>query len=153
MKQTRWWACVLGIAVLAPAFSEERPIELQASSSPAGQVRMVRESLDTEEYAGISERDRHLVLDLLDRIEAEVGAGSVESLSDDRKVRLFNWQDQANAILSGAREDSRMVCRREKNVGTRFAATRCATVAERRRMRAAAQQELRQVSRPPQLRE
>lgn len=138
-------ALVVGAAVV-PAFAADQPIDLQAQP-PLEQFADVRKALTSEDYAEITTADRRTVLDLLDRMENLVGERSVDELSDEHRVRLFNWQDQANTILVGAAEDSRVVCRREKKVGTRFTTTHCETVAERRRVRDATQQQLREMPR------
>lgn len=147
MKKTLLLAGVLAAFAFAPAVAEdEPPIDLQAASS-AEQFDGIRKALNTEDYAEITSADRGTVLDLLNRMEEQLAGGGVDALNDDQKVRLFNLQDEANMILVGAAEDSRLVCRREKKVGTRFTTTHCATVAERRRVREDTQQQLREMPR------
>ena len=91
---------------------------------------------DGETYAEIKTEDRRKVGVALDRI-AEVLAGrpSAASLSEAEKVAVFNEQEVVNTILTRARADSRMVCTREKTVGSHRTTNVCYTVAERRRMR------------------
>lgn len=146
MKQIMLLAGMLAAFVVAPALAADQPIELQVSSSPAAQFDAVRNALGTEDYAEITADDRRTVLDLLDRMEAEIGDGGVDALREDRKVQVFNWQEQINTILAGAHADSRVVCRRERAVGTRFATTNCATVAERRKAREEAHGRLRDMA-------
>lgn len=151
MKQTLFLAGILAAVVVAPAFAkDDPPIDLQLEA-PAAQFDGIRQALDTEDYAEITAADRRTVLDLLDRMEEQLANG-VDALNEDQKVRLFNWQDQANMILVGAAEDSRLVCRREQKVGTRFKTTHCETVAERRRVREANQQQLRDMPRQHDIR-
>ena len=45
-------------------------------------------------------------------------------------------------LFGQAREDSRLVCTREKQIGSLRSVSKCATVAERRRAREASQQEM-----------
>lgn len=146
MKKTLLLAGILAAAAFAPAFAADQPIDLRAAS-PAEQFDDIRKALATEDYAEITAADRRTVLDLMDRMERQLADRGVDDLDEHNRVRLFNWQEQANAILVGAAEDSRLVCRREKKVGTRFATTHCATVAERRRVREANQQQLREMPR------
>ena len=60
--------------------------------------------------------------------------GSVESMPEEMKLRLFNDQELVNAILTKGREDSRLLCTRETPVGSHRPTTHCQTVAERRRI-------------------
>lgn len=146
MKKTLLVAGVAAVVALAPAFAVGQPIDLQ-SEAPAAQFDDIRKALNTEDYAEITATDRRTVLELIDRMERQIGEREVGDLSDEHKARLFNWQDEANMILVGAAEDSRLVCRRQGTVGTRFKTTHCETVAERRRVREANQQQLRDMPR------
>ena len=94
-------------------------------------------------YAEISQTDRIEVRNALNRIgDSLQRAGGVDQLSSDDKVRVINDQELVNTILTRAGEDSRLVCTREKKVGSHRATTQCHTVAQRRRMREESQQEL-----------
>jgi len=146
MKNMFFLAGILAAAACAPALAADQVINLRAAS-PAEQLDQVRQALNTDEYSEITPADRRTVLDLIGRMESQIGEGGVEALNEDRRVRLFNWQAAANTILVGAAADSRLVCRREQQIGTRMMSTQCATVAERRRMRDAAEQHMRDKSR------
>jgi len=52
-------------------------------------------------------------------------------LSREDQMTVFNSLEAISAILNRA-EDDRMICRRERSVGSRFATEVCRTVAERR---------------------
>src|SRR5690606_6366195 len=52
-------------------------------------------------------------------------------LSREDQMTVFNSLEAISAILTRA-EDDRMICRRERSVGSRFATEVCRTVAERR---------------------
>jgi hypothetical protein len=89
---------------------------------------------DGETYSEIGSEDRATVNHALDRIAALFQThGSVESLSWEDRTQMFNDQEQINNILTKAGEDSRLVCRREKKVGSHRVTTQCTTVANRRR--------------------
>lgn len=62
-----------------------------------------------------------------------LGDGGIQSMSQERRVAVFNDQELVNGLLTRAREDSRLVCRREKTVGSNLPVSVCHTVAERRR--------------------
>lgn len=95
---------------------------------------------DGTTYAEILPQNRDAVRQALDRMQAYLdGVDSVDALRDEARVAVFNDQEIVNTILTQAREDSRMVCRREVGTGTRMKKNDCATVAERRRAREAMQ--------------
>ena len=108
---------------------------------------------DGETYAEIKAEDGRQVRSSLDRIaELLAGRPTVESLSEADKVKVFNEQEVVNTILTRARADSRMVCTRERRVGSHRTTSVCYTVAERRRMHDQTQNALienRRVQLPP----
>ena len=75
------------------------------------------------------------VVDALGRIDALLGKGGHASLPDKDKIEVFNDQDLINTLLTQAREDSRLVCRRERPVGSNRPQNICITVAARRQAR------------------
>jgi hypothetical protein len=108
-----------------------------------------RELGDGETYAEISSQDRATVREALSRIASKLDmAGSVESLTGQQKADVFNDQEKINTILTKASEDSRLVCRRERKVGSHREITECLTVAERRRAYENAQKTMRDVKVP-----
>ncbi|MEL5920715.1 hypothetical protein AAGG60_21830, partial [Stenotrophomonas maltophilia] len=58
-----------------------------------------------------------------------------------------NDQQVVNTGLTQAREDSRLICQREKPIGSNRTTTQCRTVAERARPKQRANQDLRPVMR------
>lgn len=122
-------------------------IDLREGASPLEQIREIRGALGTEDYSEISADGRKTVLSLLDRMEELLQGRDVAALSEQHKARLFNDQEQVNAILTQAAEDSRMVCRREQVTGSHRKTTVCLTVAERRRIREKSQDQLRTMPR------
>ena len=101
------------------------------------QAAQIREDLAAgDKYSEITDSDRRDVLELLGRMEAQLAAaGSVDALGTQAKVHIHNDQERINAILTGARADSRMVCRRVQVTGTHRKQQNCATVAELERRR------------------
>jgi hypothetical protein len=57
---------------------------------------------------------------------------AVAQLDDVIKVQVFNDQELVNNPLTEAAEDSRMVCTRERAVGSHMATKVCKTVGQRR---------------------
>lgn len=102
----------------------------------AAQAQQIRTDLAGDTYAEINREDRVKVGDALGRLERVLGDGaSIEGMSESQKVQLFNDQELVNITLTKARADSRVVCKREKTVGSHRAVSQCLTVAERRRIR------------------
>jgi hypothetical protein len=91
---------------------------------------------DGKTYSEISAADRRQVTESLDRISGLLGdARSVDQLPEAKRVEIFNEQEKVNTLLTHAHDDSRLVCTREKKVGSHRATNNCMTVAERRRAR------------------
>lgn len=114
--------------------------------SPFGvqQQQILRDLAGGEKYGEISAQDSAKVKEALSRMSSQLAStdGSVEGLSAEQRATLLNDQELINAILTHAGEESRLVCTKEKAVGTRRSTTHCITVAERRRHREEAQNEM-----------
>jgi hypothetical protein len=124
-------------------FSPEKGLDL--SGSFEAQRSAIMSALgDGKTYSEISANDRQRVTASLSRISSLLGgAGSVEELPGATRVEVFNEQELVNTVLTQAREDSRLVCTREKKVGSHRTTNNCMTVAERRRAREQSQDALR----------
>lgn len=122
---------------------EKNAVDVTASF--AEQFETIEADLaDGKTYSEISLKDRETVRSALQRISVALSrAGGVQNLSASEKASVFNDQELANNILTRAGEDSLVVCRREKKVGSHRATTQCATVAERRRAAEESQKALR----------
>lgn len=90
-----------------------------------------------EKYSEISAQDAEKVKGALGRMAQQLARvdGVISGLSPDQLAVVFNDQELINAILTQAGEDSRLVCTRERPVGSRRPITHCMTVAEKRRHR------------------
>lgn len=117
------------------AFSPEKGLDLSGSFE-AQRDAIIKALGDGKTYAEISPDDRQRVTSSLNRITGLLdGAQSVDQLTEATRVEVFNEQEQVNTVLTQAREDSRLVCTREKKVGSHRTTNNCMTVAERRRAR------------------
>ncbi|WP_028917914.1 hypothetical protein [Pseudoxanthomonas sp. J35] len=136
---------ILSVLALAPvaagatinasgeSFSPEKGLDL-ARSFDAQRTAILQALADGETYSEIGAEERRQVRASLDRIDALLnGVQDVNQLSERDKVEVFNEQERINTLLTRAREDSRLVCVREKKVGSHRATNNCQTVAERRR--------------------
>lgn len=110
-------------SITAETFAERRQV-------------LVEEIERGDTYAEINSMQKRDVMESLNRMATWLeSAGSVDAMSQEQRIRLFNEQEKINTLLTGVAADSRLVCTREKTVGTRMRETTCFTVAERRRRR------------------
>ncbi len=136
---------VLVVSLAAPVAAsvksgEDVSVGSQSISFAQQRDKVEADLADGTTYAEILPQDREKVRHALARMQAHLdAAGSVEALGDDARVAVFNDQEVINTILKQARDDSRVICRREIGTGTRMKRNSCNTVAELRRRREAAQ--------------
>lgn len=96
---------------------------------------------DSEDYVELRASDRKQLRDAMDGMARQLdAAGSVAALPEAGRVALLAQQDEVNAVLKTAHADSRLVCTREKEMGSNFRRSVCLTVAQRRRQADSAQQ-------------
>jgi hypothetical protein len=129
----------LGTAQAAPG---DRAIE---RGKPLGEQvdRIEKELGDGETYSEINLEQRSEVREILTRLRAiSERYPDNGSVPDPVKTEQFNDQERVNTILTQAREDSRMVCKREKATGSNRMTSQCMTVAQRARAKEDAQKNL-----------
>lgn len=126
---------VSGLALAVSAHAREAA--LQAGQPLLPQLDKIDKALnDGETYSELSPQDRGRLRETLVRLrrvgeEYRDGAPMPESVRN----QVFNDQETVNVVLTQAREDSRLICRREKVTGSNRATTQCLTAAQRDRMR------------------
>ena len=139
---------ILGLLMIAASASatdggidvKSKPFDEQAKT-----IRV--ELASSDKYREITREDRALVTSTLDRMGTRIEeAGGVDRLAPQAMVDVFNDQEKVNAVLTRAREDSRMVCKRERKTGSNFTSNSCMTVAQRRRHSEASRDYLRRQS-------
>lgn len=124
-------------------------LDVQKSGFAEQKQNIIAQLADGKTYSEISSKDRGVVTAALDRIEVKLsGVGGVESLTMEQKVEVFNDQEVVNTLLTKARKDSRLVCKRETTVSSRLPTTQCLTVAERKRAYEEAQSMIRDAKIP-----
>ena len=142
------FAALLLSASAAWANQESPKVALAEGDFAAQRAQIESDLADGKTYAEISSGDRAKVRESLSRITGELeGVESIDALSDEAKVRVFNEQEQINQILTVAEADSRLVCSSEMKTGSRRKTTTCLTVAERNRRREIDQRELQDAQR------
>ncbi|WP_225589234.1 hypothetical protein [Pseudoxanthomonas sp. PXM01] len=141
-------AALVALAFVAAAHAapRDKPQKAQAldlNKPLPEQVELIQKQLDDgETYAEIAAADRASVKESLGRLAAIVNENG-GSLNPQQKTQLLNEQNTINQILSQAAADSRLVCRREAQIGSLRTTTQCKTVAERRRDAQEAQETMR----------
>jgi hypothetical protein len=127
----------------APRDKSGKPQALDLDKPLPEQVELIQKQLDDgETYAEIAAADRTTVKQSLSKLAAIVNE-SGGALNPQQKTQLLNEQNTINQILSQAAADSRLVCRREAQIGSLRTTTQCKTVAERRRDAQDAQETMR----------
>jgi len=129
---------LLSLVFMAPIVAAAGPPELPLQTTSDFQVQQAKVRSDLlagEIYSEITASDRERVIAALDRMSGVIGDGSIDRLSPERKVQVFNDQELVNGVLTKARADSRLICKREKPVGSQMATRQCFTVAQRERMK------------------
>ena len=138
MKKFHAALCAGLLAALATTAAASNGVDAQLdlrTSFAAQRTAILAALQDGKTYTEIKAEDGRQVRASLDRIAGLLdGRPSVESLSEAEKVKVFNEQEVVNTILTRARADSRVVCTRERRVGSHRTTSVCYTVAERRRM-------------------
>ncbi|NCT69208.1 MAG: hypothetical protein GXC76_16390 [Rhodanobacteraceae bacterium] len=101
----------------------------------AVRAEVVEEMADGGHYEFISKPHREQVEHLFDDMQALLGRkGSVEALSDDERLKLFNLQEQLNGVLTNS-DSRRVVCERAAPTGSLIAVKTCRTYGEIERQR------------------
>lgn len=96
---------------------------------------------DADAYGELRASDRKQMRASLDSIAGQIeAAGSLGELAEGDRKALMAQQDAVNSVLETAYGDSRIVCKREKEIGSNFRRSVCMSVAQRRRMSGQAQQ-------------
>ncbi|KAF1014551.1 MAG: hypothetical protein GAK31_02037 [Stenotrophomonas maltophilia] len=134
----------LAFAVQAEAKKDKPLVQIGLTGSVTGQLEQVEEALRSEDYSEISLEKRSLAQQALNRIKIKMnGRDRLDDVSPQVRTEVFNDQQQIILILSQGREDSRMICRRERATGSNMPQRVCMTVAQRRQAEEAGRKLLR----------
>lgn len=139
MKKRMLTGLLLAFAVSGAAWAQDKSV-IDLNHSFAEQRRTVMADLEGDKYREISLEQKSAVVAALNRIQSRLGsADDASRLHENDRVAVMNDQSQINVILTQAAADSRLVCRREKTIGSNMPQNNCLTVAERERLRLRAQ--------------
>lgn len=138
-------AAVASFLLFASGVAHAAKDEIFVTGKPlAEQLQRIDVELnDGKTFSELKLDDRSRVREAMGRmrvtLERYPGESSIPSAA---KADLFNDQQIVNTVLTQAREDSRLICRREKATGSNFAVTQCLTLAQRERMKDDARRQL-----------
>lgn len=126
----------LALAIPASAFgfaSDNKPLDTR-NAFIEQRTKIDANLADGKTYSEISRKDRLTVEEALDRIEENLESGNdLDALGETKKALVLQDEELVNGILSKASEDSRLICTREKKIGSNRSTSQCATAAQRRR--------------------
>lgn len=108
---------------------------------------IIREVDRGDLYREITDVQRKTLFAELDEIAGLMGASSSPSQGD--QATLQRLQNSVNELLVRVAEDSKLVCRRERGLGSNIPTRVCLTVAARRRQEAASQEAMRRQQASP----
>ena len=145
MKHKLLLVAALFAMPLMPAMAAPNAVKPLEEGKPyAEQRQLIMNDLQKGEvYSEIGAEKRRQVVDALARIDGRLGDGGMASLPEHERVAIFNDQELVNNLLTEAREDSRLVCRRERPIGSNRPQNYCMTVAQRRDARENARESMR----------
>lgn len=108
------------------------------------QIRKIEgEMQDGKTYSEIGLDPRSRVREALGRMQGIIEQYPDQAkLPENERTALFNDQQVVTTVLTKAREDSRLICRREKAVGSHFSVNQCMTVAQRERLKSDSQRDM-----------
>jgi len=116
------------------AASSEETVRLSADEPAAAQLERVETALGSDKYSEMTLEDKSAVQQAIGRIRMKMeGHARVDELNPQARTAVFNDQEVVNNLMTRGKEDSRMVCRRERVTGSNMQQSTCRTVAQRRR--------------------
>lgn len=142
---------VLLAACTAPVWAQDSGVDDNVPAILKTQ-HTLRTKLDnpTGEYSRFSPDDLNKMRHAQDRIFQMLdGVTSLDQLKQDQKIALSNELDQVKATLT-QNEGNRLICYREKRIGTNLLEKRCETVDEREARAHQSQQEMQDMAREVQ---
>lgn len=116
------------------------PVDFDPAQFEAQRAK-IEAGMRGEQYREISAESRSQVVAALDRIgDAFADASSEAELAPEARASVAADEALVNEALAEAAADSRMICRRERRVGSNMPTNVCKTAAERRRMQGGVQE-------------
>lgn len=126
----------LGVSLAAAAGSSAAAQQAEASQSAAGILQFqhaLRAKLDapSDEYSHFDAKSIHTVENAQDKVfRILAGVTSLDQLNADQRVEVTNAVEEVKAVML-ANEGNRIICHREKKIGSNMVERRCESVAGR----------------------
>jgi outer membrane lipoprotein-sorting protein len=132
----RYTVLVLALLAVGGAWakSTDESVRLSPDEPAAAQLDRLEAALRSENYSEMTLEDKNTVQQAIGRIRLKMeGHSRFDELNPQARTAIFNDQEVVNTVMTRAKEDSRMVCRRERVTGSNMQQSTCRTVAQRRR--------------------
>jgi hypothetical protein len=123
------------VAADTPEKFKQVEVEIRQEMTPGGRYEFMR----PDEKVKV-ESDLTLMESMLQK------SGSVNTMQEQDKIRLYNTQENLNGILTHS-DSNRLVCERRAKVGTSIPQTTCKTLGEIERARRATNDKLQEIGR------
>jgi hypothetical protein len=147
MSPTSILTAVLALMMVALPVAAKKPERQAVAADTSEKFEVLVQAIHQQmapgkRYEFLQESDRAKVNQSLDTMSALLArSGSVDSMSYDDRIALFNEQEFVNGLLA-QNSDDREVCSYEKPVGSHLPVKRCSTVREINESRAISRREL-----------
>ncbi len=132
----RYTVLVLALLVVGSAWAKptDESVRLSPDEPAAAQLERLETALRSDNYSEMTLEDKSTVQQAIGRIRMKMeGHTRVDELNPQARTAVFNDQEVINNLMTRGKEDSRMVCRRERVTGSNMQQSSCRTVAQRRR--------------------
>ena len=105
---------------------------------------------DGGRYAYVTPSERTRVNERLDQMSGIFQKSpAVDQMKDEEKLRMFNYQEEVNAILA-KRDNERLICKNVKPIGSNIPTKQCTTAGEIEARRRGDMQYLQRTQNSPQ---
>lgn len=121
----------LGFSAALASTKQEQEQEQQSTESILNSITELRESLEDGDPRTLSRQEWREFNRIDSRFQALLtGVDDVHALHHDRKIEIFNLQEQLGELLVEGSLDNRIVCTRTARTGSRIPRRDCATQGE-----------------------
>ncbi|MBN6152833.1 hypothetical protein JR065_21100 [Xanthomonas sp. AmX2] len=133
----KFFFTALSLAAVTAYAAGKKPVLDVNQRTDASQIAAIQAQLDDgKTYVELGGEQKSQVKAALLRISDVLNAhADLTGMPESTRVALFNDQELVNNLLVQARDDSRLICSRDKLTGSNMRTTQCSTVAERRRIK------------------
>ena len=146
-------ALLLALAAMPVSAKDEAEPAVNANSQESFETvsAWVRSQMsDGGRYSYVTASERTRVNERLDQMAGIFRkTPAVDQMSDDEKMKMFNYQEEVNGILA-KRDNERLVCKNVKPIGSNIPTRQCVTAGEIEARRRGDMQYLQRTQNSPQ---